>query len=83
MGVPSEMPKKSKLSKVTDKRKIKEEEEKQEVASQLPEPNGYRILIAVPSPEDKTSGGIYKTESELHTEPIATVVGFVLKMGED
>ena len=84
MAVPAEMPKKSKFTKVTDKRKIKEkEEDKQEVASQLPEPKGYRILIALPSPEDKTSGGIYKTETELHTEEIATVVGFVLKMGED
>ena len=56
MGVPAEMPKKSKFTKVTDKRKIKEkEEDKQEVASQLPEPKGYRILIALPSPEDKTS----------------------------
>ena len=54
-----------------------------EAPSQLPEPKGYRILIALPEPENKTTGGIYKTETELYTEEIATVVGFVLKMGED
>tara|TARA_Y100000356_G_scaffold20762_1_gene14741 strand:+ start:381 stop:797 length:417 start_codon:yes stop_codon:yes gene_type:complete len=80
MGVPSEMTTKSKLTKVTDKRKEKEEKE---TANQLPEPKGYRILIALPEPDDKTEGGIYKTESILQTEEIATVVGFVLKMGED
>ena len=84
MGVPAEMPKKSKLSKVTDdKRKEKKEKEEKETANQLPEPKGYRILIALPEPDDKTEGGIYKTESILQTEEIATVVGFVLKMGED
>ena len=83
MGVPSEMTTKSKLTKVTDKRKEKEEKEEKETANQLPEPKGYRILIALPEPDDKTEGGIYKTESILQTEEIATVVGFVLKMGED
>jgi|TARA_R100001082_G_C4356872_1_gene157297 co-chaperonin GroES (HSP10) len=83
MGVPSEMTTTSKLTKVTDKRKEKEEKEEKETANQLPEPKGYRILIALPEPDDKTEGGIYKTESILQTEEIATVVGFVLKMGED
>ena len=83
MGVPSETPTKSALSKIRDKRKEKEEQEEQEIATQLPKPQGYRILIALPEPEDKTSGGIYKTESVLQTEEIATVVGFVLKMGKD
>jgi|TARA_R100000084_G_scaffold36899_2_gene14778 co-chaperonin GroES (HSP10) len=83
MGVPSEMTTTSKLTKVTDKRKEKKEKEEKETANQLPEPKGYRILIALPEPDDKTEGGIYKTESILQTEEIATVVGFVLKMGED
>ena len=84
MGVPAEMPKKSKFTKVTDiqARKALGISPK-ETANQLPEPKGYRILIALPEPDDKTEGGIYKTESILQTEEIATVVGFVLKMGED
>ena len=32
-------------------------------------------LIALPEPDDKTEGGIYKTESILQTEEIATAVG--------
>ena len=67
----------------TKDKKIDDIIEDAEVASQLPEPKGYRILIALPEPEDKTEGGIYKTETELYTEEIATVVGFVLKMGKD
>ncbi len=83
MAIPQTISKESKLTKVTDKRKEKEKKEEEEIASQLPIPKGYRILIALPEPEDKTKGGIYKTESELYTEEIATVVGFVLEMGED
>ena len=67
----------------TKDKKIDDIIEDAEVASQLPEQKGYRILIALPEPEDKTEGGIYKTETELYTEEIATVVGFVLKMGKD
>ena len=67
----------------TKDKKIDDIIEDAEVASQLPEPKGYRILIALPEPEDKTDGGIYKTATELYTEEIATVVGFVLKMGKD
>tara|TARA_B100001094_G_scaffold325812_1_gene380796 strand:- start:2227 stop:2661 length:435 start_codon:yes stop_codon:yes gene_type:complete len=69
--------------KVVDKRKDEKVEVKEDTASQLPEPQGYRILIALPEPEEKSKGGIYKTETEIHTEEIATVVGFVLRMGKD
>jgi len=34
----------------------KKDDEK--VASQLPKPSGYKILIALPNPEEKTEGGI-------------------------
>tara|TARA_R100001163_G_scaffold58382_1_gene46688 strand:- start:2402 stop:2923 length:522 start_codon:yes stop_codon:yes gene_type:complete len=60
---------------------IKKSEEA--TASQLPEPKGYRILIALPDVSSKTQGGIYKPDDMLHSEEIATVVGFVLKMGEE
>ena len=33
-------------------------EEEDQKAKQLPEPSGYRILIALPNPEEKTKGGI-------------------------
>ena len=58
------------------------EKEKQE-ATQLPEPTGYRILIAIPEKEEKTEGGIIKAEETIRYEEISTITGFVLKMGPD
>lgn len=57
--------------------------EQQKVASQLPEPTGYKLLIALPEPEEKTGGGIIKAAKTLHEEEIGSIVGFVLKMGPD
>ena len=51
-------------------------------AKQLPEPRGFKILIALPELEEKTDGGIYLPEQVRNTEALATVVGFVLKMGD-
>ena len=56
---------------------------KVKTASQLPEPIGYKILIALPEAEEKTKGGIIKAESTLRIEETASVTGFVLKMGPD
>ena len=58
------------------------EKEKKE-ATQLPEPTGYRILIAIPEKEDKTEGGILKADETSRNEEVATITGFVLKMGPD
>ncbi len=58
-----------------------EKEEKQ--ATQLPEPTGYRILIAIPEKEEKTEGGILKADETIRNEEVATITGFVLKMGPD
>lgn len=52
-------------------------------ASQLPEPKGFKLLIALPEIKDVTSGGIYKPESVRELEELSTVVGFVLRMGPD
>jgi len=49
----------------------------------LPEPTGYRILIAIPDKEEKTEGGILKTQETLHYEEVSSIVGFVMKMGPD
>ena len=51
-------------------------------AKQLPEPRGFKILIALPELEEKTDGGIHLPEQVRNTEALATVVGFVLKMGD-
>ena len=52
-------------------------------STQMPEPSGYKILIALPDIEEATEGGIIKAEETKYIESVATIVGFVLKMGPD
>jgi len=52
-------------------------------ASQLPEPTGYRLLIALPEVEEMTEGGIYITDERRTAESVASVVGYVMKVGPD
>jgi co-chaperonin GroES (HSP10) len=40
-------------------------------------------LIALPDVEEKTEGGILKATETIRNETVATVVGFVLKLGPD
>ena len=52
-------------------------------ASQMPKPKGYKILIALPEPDEKTDGGIIKARQTLYNEEVGSIVGFVLEMGSD
>ena len=52
-------------------------------ATQLPEPKGYKILIALPAPKEKTDGGIIKSEQTLRNEEVGSIVGYVLSVGSD
>ena len=58
-------------------------EEEDQKAKQLPEPSGYRILIALPNPEEKTEGGIIKAASLVERESVGSICGFVMKLGPD
>jgi len=51
--------------------------------SQLPEPKGFKLLIALPEVDEKTEGGILKSSETIRNESVATIVGFVLKLGPD
>ena len=53
------------------------------VATQLPVPTGYRILVALPEVEEKTEAGLYITDERRDAETVASVVGFVMKIGPD
>ena len=53
------------------------------VASQLPEPQGYKILIALPEAEEKSEGGIIMADMTRRVEETASIIGFVMKMGPD
>jgi len=49
---------------------------------QLPEPKGYKILCAIPEASDTYESGIVKAGNVKHTEELATVVLFVVKLGD-
>ena len=52
-------------------------------ARQLPEPKGYKLLIALPEVEEKTEGGIIKAHSTMQVEETGSIIGFVMKIGPD
>jgi chaperonin GroES len=49
--------------------------------AKLPEPTGYRLLIALPEIDEKTEGGVIMPDSLKSAEETASIVGFVLKVG--
>ena len=59
----------------------KETEDK--VASRLPKPQGYKILIGVPEVSDKTEGGVFMPDGLKSAEETASIIGFVMKLGPD
>ena len=64
---------------------FQDDEDKSEpkYASQLPEPKGYKLLIALPEIDEVTEGGIVKSMESQHEESISTIVGWVMAMGPD
>ena len=51
--------------------------------SKLPEPTGYRLLIALPEIDEKTQGGVIMPDGLVKDESTASIIGFVLKTGPD
>lgn len=60
-----------------------ENEEAARKAKQLPDPQGYRILCAIPEIENKYDSGIIKADITRQHEEILTTVLFVVKLGPD
>lgn len=48
----------------------------------IPNPKGYKILIAVPTPKEKTDGGIFLPDQLKDLEKTATLYGRVMAMGD-
>ena len=61
---------------------VKKEEEPK-VASQMPKPKGYKLLISPVQIDEKTEGGVYMPDALRDAEGIASIIGFVVKMGDD
>lgn len=51
------------------------------VARKLPQPSGFRLLIALPEVSEKTDGGVIVPDSLKSAEEVASILGFVLKVG--
>ena len=57
--------------------------EAEERASQLPKPQGYRILCALPEAEEAFDSGIIKSDETRRYDELLTTVLFVVDMGPD
>jgi|TARA_R100000081_G_scaffold92263_1_gene73770 co-chaperonin GroES (HSP10) len=66
-----------------EKEAVKEPKVDKKTKSQLPEPAGYRILIAMPEVDEKTDGGIIKASQTVRDEEVSNICGYVLKLGPD
>lgn len=53
------------------------------VASKLPQPQGYKVLIGVPEISEKTEGGVFVPDGLKSAEETASIIGFVMKLGPD
>jgi len=55
----------------------------EEKATQLPEPSGYHILVALPEAEEKYDSGLIKADETRRFEEVLATVFFVVKLGPD
>jgi co-chaperonin GroES (HSP10) len=55
----------------------------EEKAKQLPKPQGYRILCAIPEAEEAFDSGILKSDETRRHDELLTTVLFVVDMGPD
>lgn len=56
--------------------------EDDDLKAKLPTPVGYKVLIAIPEVSEKTEGGVYMPDNLKTAEETASIIGFVLKLGE-
>lgn len=54
-----------------------------DLLAKLPDPKGYRILIAIPEISQKTDGGVFLPDQLRNAEETASLVGYVLKIGPE
>ena len=54
-----------------------------EMEQQIPKPVGYRVLIALPTIEEKYDSGLVKADRTLNEERILSTMGIVLDMGAE
>jgi len=55
----------------------------EELRAKLPEPVGYKILIAVPELNKTTEGGVHLPDERRSAEETASIIGYVITVGAD
>lgn len=55
----------------------------EEKATQLPNPSGWHILVALPEAEEKYESGLIKADETRRFEEVLATVFFVVKLGPD
>lgn len=58
------------------------ESAKKAATDNIPEPKGWKILIAMPKLEEKTAGGIYRPDQLKTLEETASILGYVVRVGD-
>jgi len=53
----------------------------EKIARKLPEPKGYKLLIAIPKLDEKTDGGVIIPDKLKGMEEVASIIGLVIGMG--
>ena len=69
--------------KVPESESVKAPDISADTKSQLPEPAGWRILVAMPRAEEKTDGGIVKASQTIKDEEVSNICGYVMKLGPE
>lgn len=54
----------------------------EDTTRKLPEPQGYKLLIAIPKLEEKTTGGVIIPDKLKGLEQTASIIGLVIAMGK-
>jgi len=57
--------------------------EDETLKAKLPEPVGYKLLIAVPEVSEKTEGGVFMPDNLKQMEETASIIGYVIKVGAE
>ena len=54
----------------------------EDTTRKLPEPKGYKLIIAIPKLEEKTQGGVIIPDKLKGLEQTASIIGLVIALGE-
>ena len=71
------------LKTISEPESIKEPIVSEKIKSQLPEPKGWKILVAMPQADEKTEGGILKAASTVKDEELSNICGYILTLGKE